>query len=278
MAMREHIKRIERESGQRGISVPRHSSTKSCEWRRRNEDNRYVWLPFTLMLDVMDFVLDHAIVQMPDGSLRRQKFGIPRGDSLSPARAVITCAWMEDEWLQTLDDRDKACFTARRFMDDILMIYAKPAWWDYEHFVRDFVRSECYWPPLKLEDAKDATFLETTFDLREDGSIKYWLKNDNERQRKIWRYQHWRSHAPFAQKRALVIATLRKVHKMASDDDERYTSAIHKLREFLALSYPPQLLRNACNLLAFSNGARIWLRVRNNIESIDTSCLRADNI
>ena len=81
-------------------------------------------------------------------------------------------------------------------------------------------------------------FLETTFEIRENGELKYWLKNDNAKERKIWRYQHWRSHAPFAQKKALVITCLRKVHKMASDRRRRYLSAIDKVREFIALDYP----------------------------------------
>ena len=150
-------------------------------------------------------------------------------------------------------------------MDDVLLVYAKPVWWDHTQFLEDFTASECYWPPLKLEDARESTFLETTFDIREDGHVTYWLKNDNEKERKIWRYQHWRSHAPLAQKRALVVASFRKVHKMASDRRRRYVSAMAKLREFIALSYPTYLLRSACNLLAFSTGDTTWIGVRNSI-------------
>ena len=224
------------------------------------------------MLDVMEFALEHAIVQMPDGSLRRQRQGIPMGDP--PGATVITCAWMENEWLQTVETRDKTCFAARRFMDDILMLYAKPRWWDHERFLRDFTRSECYWPPLELEDARQTTFLETTFELAESGELSYWLKNDNTRERKIWRYQHWRSHAPFAQKKALVIACLRKVHKMASDRRRRYTSALDKLREFIALDYPLSLLRSSCNLLGYTTGDSTWVGVRNTIDDIDDTRLR----
>ena len=159
-------------------------------------------------------------------------------------------------------------------MDDVLMVYAKADDWDHDAFIRDFVRSECYWPPLKLEDAKEATFLETTFDLRPDGSLEYWLKNDNAHERRVWRYQHYRSHAPFAQKRALIISSLRKVHKMASDRRRLYTSALDKLREFIALSYPSTLLRSACNRLAYTTGVGTWIGIRNSIDLIDASRLR----
>jgi hypothetical protein len=62
---------------------------------------------------------------MPDGTLKRQVEGIPMGDALSPAMTVITCAWMESEWQKTLTHSDQQMFDARRFMDDILMVYAK---------------------------------------------------------------------------------------------------------------------------------------------------------
>ena len=132
-----------------------------------------------------------------------------------------------------------------------------------------------YWPPLALEDARDATFLETSFELKADGTLAYWLKNDNAQERRIWRYQHWRSHAPFAQKKALVIACLRKVHKMASDRKRRYVSALDKLREFVAIGYPVTLLRSICNLLARTTSDSTWVGVRNSIDNIDTTRLRA---
>ena len=142
--------------------------------------------------------------------------------------------------------------------------------------MKDVTHSEIYWPPLKLEDAKEATFLETTFDLREDGTVEYWLKNDNEQERKIWRYHPWRSHAPFAQKKALLVMSLRKVHKMASSKEARYKSAIAKLREFIALQYPTYLLKSTCNLLAFTTGHRIWITIRNGIEYIDATRLAGE--
>ena len=158
MAMREHILRIESTSGQRGVSVPRFSDTQRCEWRKRPaSDKRMVWLPFQVMLDVMNFALDHAIIQMPDGTLMRQSKGIPMGDPLSPSMCVLTAAWMETEWMESLATRDKAMFAGRRFMDDILLLYAEAEGWDHDRFLSDFCRSECYWPPLTLEDAKEAT-------------------------------------------------------------------------------------------------------------------------
>ena len=110
------------------------------------------WIPFEVMLDVMEFVLDNAFVQMRDGKILKQIEGIPMGGPLSPGMTIITCAWMENLYLETLTSETKEKFTAARFMDDILMVYAKSESWDFKKFTEDFEKSECYWPPLQLEE------------------------------------------------------------------------------------------------------------------------------
>jgi len=202
---------------------------------------------------------------MPDGSLLRQIKGIPMGDPMSPGMTIGACAWMENDWMDGLTSQDKTCFRAKRYMDDILMIYAKPAWWDHEKFMSDFEKSECYHPPLRLEDGGTGTFLETRFELR-DGSFRHWLKNDNEDGRdKIWRYQHFKSHSPYLQKRALLTARLKKVQSMASDSRALYESGVNKVHEFSRLCYPRHMLRAACTYLAASTAERTWLDVRDTL-------------
>ena len=71
-----------------------------------------------------------------------------------------------------------------------------------------------------------------------------------------------------------MIASLRKVHKMASDRRQLYYSATDKLREFIALQYPTKLLHSACNLLAYSTAVGTWTDVRNHINHIDDTCLQ----
>ena len=75
------------------------------------------------MLDIMDFSLDFAFTEMPNGQLLRQTKGIPMGDPLSPGMTIGTCAWMEKEWMNTITVQDQQRFRAKRFMDDILLIY-----------------------------------------------------------------------------------------------------------------------------------------------------------
>ena len=82
---------------------------------------------------------------------------------------------------------------------------------------------------------------------------------------KVWRYQHFHSHTPYAQKRALLTARLRKVQQMASDPDMLYQSGLAKVREFQAIRYPIPMLRAACNYLAASTGEHTWLNVRDTL-------------
>ena len=263
-----------------GVRVPKHRDTETCIWtvqeplRKTRQgthtaanvdyDARYAYLSFETLLDIMEFVLDNTILQLPDGTLLKQDRGIPMGDPLSPGMTIGTCAWMEHEWMQTLTAQDKGRFCAKRYMDDILMIYAQDPRWDSTQFCHEFKASECYQKPLKLEDGDANTFLETRLFVR-GNEFRYKLKNDNESDYKVWRYQHFHSHTPYAQKRALLTARLRKVQQMASDPDMLYQSGLAKVREFQAIRYPIPMLRAACNYLAASTGERTWLNVRDTL-------------
>ena len=176
---------------------------------------------------------------------------------------VGTCAWMEKEWMQTIAPQDKRFFRGARYMDDILLVYATNPGWNHEKFVRDFTKSECYHPPLKLEDAKPRTFLETTFESR-NARFEYWLKNENKGEAvpTVWRYQHFNSGAAFIQKRAVLMASLQKVRKMASDSAVMHQSAIQKLREFRMLGYPVSVLRGVCTYMAAVTHEYQWIKIR----------------
>ena len=195
---------------------------------------------------------------MKDGRILRQVKGIPMGDALSPAMTIATCAWMEREWMASLDEGAKRRFVAKRYMDDILLLMQRHGW-DRERFAADFQRSECYMAPLCLEEAPEGTFLETMFRV-EGGRIRFRLKNVNTGgAKKVWRYHAWDSYVPEQQKRSTLLATLKKVDCMASDEAERLESALDKLREFEDLGYPVAVRRQACRIIAEETGGMAWL-------------------
>ena len=122
------------------------------------------------------------------------------GDPHSPGMTLGTCAWMEHEWLQSMNGDSQSNFKARRYMDDLLVFYARNDSWDEARFLQD-IGGHCYLPPLKLEDGTAGTFLETSFEIT-GNTIRHWLKNENVTGEppKIWRNSHFDSHGQFSQK------------------------------------------------------------------------------
>ena len=109
-----------------------------------------------------------------------------------------------------------------------------------------------------VEEADDGTFLETSFDIAH-GVMRYRLKNVNAGgEKKMWRYHSFDSYTTTEQKRSTMLATLKKVDFMASDEIERFYSAVDKLREFEALGYPANMRRGACGVLLKERASLAW--------------------
>lgn len=262
-ALSEKIQWIQSTTTSTGISVPRRKQM-ACSLKHFTSRN-YTYIPFEELLDIMEFALDNTLMIGFDGQIWRQAEGIPMGDPHSPGMCIITCAAMEKKWMQTWSDEVKANFAAKRFMDDVLLFYRNDNTWQPNTLLSD-VDSNCYTEPLTLEDGKEGTFLETSFQIYGD-RIACWLKNDNIQGEppKIWRYQHFDSHGSFVQKKALLLATMKKVDKMASGETPRKRSALQKLAEFTRLCYPRKLLWTACTTLGVETRNPTWFRVREEI-------------
>ena len=263
LALRSELHKIEVATGYDSVTVPARK-TASCSFKPTSRRG-YVQIPFEDLAEIAEFALDNTVLTDFDGQLWRQRDGIPMGDSHSPGMCIGTCAWMEHEWLQTVHEDSRGHFTAKRFMDDLLVFYAGL---DEEKFLRD-ISGECYLPPLKLEDGGEATFLETSFKITRTGRIRHWLKNENlaGAPPKTHRYAHFHSHADFSQKRATLTACLKKLQKMASDPIALRTSAVQKLAEFARLKYPSKLLWTACTTMGVNTRDPTWFRVREKIPS-----------
>ena len=52
----------------------------------------------------------------------------------------------------------KKFFKAKRYMDDILTFYVTNPRFNHEKLLDDFKQSQCYWPPLHLENANNGIF------------------------------------------------------------------------------------------------------------------------
>ena len=236
----------------------------TCSLKHYTSRN-YTYIPFEELIDIMEFALDNTILRDFEGQLWRQAKGIPMGDPHSPGMTIGTCAWMEHEWLQSINGDSQSNFKARRYMDDLLVFYARNDSWDEARFLQD-IGGHCYLPPLKLEDGTAGTFLETSFEIT-GNTIRHWLKNENVTGEppKIWRYSHFDSHGQFSQKKATLMACLTKVQKMASDDPALRKSAMQKVAEFARLRYPRKMLWTACTTMGVSTRCPAWFRAREQI-------------
>ena len=221
----------------------------------------YTTINFEELIDIMDFVLDNTVVQDFDGKLRKQCKGIPMGDPHSPGMTIGTCAWMENAWMDTGNNKDKP-LRIKRYMDDVLTLYAANNQWNHEETIQS-LREQCYLPPLKLEKGGDDIFLETQFEIK-NNRLRYWLKNENQAgvPPKVWRYSHISCYTPFELKKKTMMATLRKVHKMASDTYALKKSAQQKIAEFIRLKYPIKTLWTACTTMGVTTRDTAWFKVR----------------
>ena len=186
------------------------------------------------------------------------------GDPVSPGLTIGACAYMESNFMGGVEEDKKPFFKAKRYLDDVLIVTADNDRWNSTDFKQQ-IEKTCYEAPLELTPGNDETFLETSFTI-ENNRIRYSLKNDNiSNPGKVWRYTFIDSHAPYAQKRATVTATLSKVHKMASDEGMLLASAVQKLKEFKELGYTRSSLRQACAKLWLKTSDATWKEVRQRI-------------
>ena len=248
------------------VLVPRRGR-KRCTWAHATRrDGGMVPISFSLIIDVIEFDLENCYVVTSDGRLLKQTAGIPMGSALSPALAVGTLAWMEQEWMASLSANTKARFRMGRYMDDVLTVVARNDHeWHADGLLRDFERSECYWSPLTLEAAESQHFLETSIDLNGDGRFRHRLKNVNEGREerpKVWRYHRWDSFANERTKLGVLMGCLLKVTRMASDNTSFWLSLECKMREFIALGYPHAVMRRAAERMYARYGDERWLKAK----------------
>ena len=261
LGLREKIQELKNQ-GLTGVIVPRKNSLR-CSFSTAKKYG-YKKIPFDILYEVMEFALHNTLVKDLHGNLLHQSLGIPMGDPHSPGMAIGACAWMEKLWMETLHEDTKKYFRAKRYMDDILIIRATNQYFDDNRFLHDFQRSDCYWPPLKLEDGQDGIFLETEIQIQ-NNQIRHKLKNNNAQGFNVWRYADIRSNNRHLYKKATLINSLQKVNYMASDDNMLIGSAIDKLKEFMFLGYPRGMLYDMCTRMAVTTRSVAWFMIRGKI-------------
>ena len=125
----------------RGVRATTDEITRSakCAWNVKRKD--YIRLDFETIHDVAMFSLENAFLSM-DGKTWRQRRGLPMGDPCSPGLTILTCAWMEMEWMRHLSPEVKNRFAMGRYMDDLALLYRESTAWDHSRFVKDLFERE----------------------------------------------------------------------------------------------------------------------------------------
>ena len=128
---------LAKRQGRKGVWVPR-ARTHKPVWDKPKKTALGTWMPLSEVRDILVFALENAYIRLPDGTICHQGKGIPMGDPLSPGMTIATCAWMEREWMREVPSEQKQFFKAKRYMDDILMIYAENDRWEHQAFMAKF--------------------------------------------------------------------------------------------------------------------------------------------
>ena len=126
--------------------------------------------------------------------------------------------------------------------------------------MHDFDASTCYWPPLTLEKGGEHLFLETEFMKTADG-METQLKNVNQEHTQVWRYHHYDSAVSYQVKCSTLLASLKKVHNAASNQERLRISGVAKLKEFVRLQYPMNTLKYMCRVVARDYNSPIWFSI-----------------
>ena len=159
--------------GHHGVWVPKQGKKLKCSFRPLGARWKYIWIPFSALIEFLDFSLDNALVELPNGSILKQCKGVPMGGAVSPGATVITLAFMEQKYLASLSMLKKQHFIALRYMDDLLtIIHTKE-----DHLVDTIKNAKIYEEELRLELTSPHTFLETRLEATNNGKIAYRLKN-----------------------------------------------------------------------------------------------------
>jgi hypothetical protein len=263
IAVTEIVSQLKRK-GFSGVWVPR-SKKNPCTWKQKDRNMKRktgTWMPLEELKDILIFALDNTYIKMDEDTVLRQTLGIPMGNALSPGICILTCAWMEKEWMASIDKETLERVRGARYMDDILLIYSNEI---KEKEFLESIKNHCYWEPLVLTECQTDTFLENKFFITKNSEIGFRLKNDNEETLKIWRYNHYSSGMDYQTKRKVISAMLHKVHHHASDEAQLKISAKAKLKEFELLEYPKGILRYLCKEVGFQTGDNTWYEISRTI-------------
>ena len=207
--------------------------------------------------------MTYSTFQIGDIVLKQTK-GIPMGSPMSPALAVILCAFFEHKFLATLG-QDSSLVTGLRYVDDVFVLApVKSTHDDPETTLIDRVwqglKSHCYPKDLELEDtgeAPETIHLESRASVV-DGRLTLQYRCKNEDAMRTTGAQHFLNLQPSwsytrtATKKGTILTTFLRAAAASSSKELFMKKTPEMINEIMTLGYSRKFIQRQLNKAIYS--------------------------
>ena len=242
----------------RCVSVPKSKSDPNAHFGRAGAcDKSYLTFTYDYLVDIINFDLNNSFFAVGPDFVLQQTSGIPMGSPLSPALAVIVCAYYEHKIQEKISERGWSnMILGTRYMDDLLSFVTHDGSLESKSRARRILNwiKFGYHRNMSLECENTMApfkFLSSTVTANSGSavSIKYFNKNSDSIKsigtQKFLTFQHYGSLSPHAQKLSVVISSLHRICMNSLNLDDFLSSVSDLCLELDILSYPPSLIEDA---------------------------------
>lgn len=252
------------------IAVPRRGN-KGIHFGIDYNTADYVTFDFATLRDIVAFDLNNATFTQGE-TLLSQKVGIPMGSPMSPALAIIMCAYCEYRYLQrnNLQSVRPRVFGVR-YVDDAYYLSgyhsSDPAGRERAQAALDDVVKNCYHKNLVVETDPDQThicMLESIVDLSTPGELhaSYWHKNAESIRtsgtQSFLKFQPFASFSPLASKKGVITSTFLRVRRASSDDKLALRGLGSIITELRTLAYPKSVITSVLQRMTHKYNDNFW--------------------
>jgi hypothetical protein len=234
------------------VSVPitKHFGEPSFANGTMNPDTHKI-LTFNDISNMVLFDLDNTCFSISE-TILQQHTGISMGSPLSPALAIIVCAYYEEQlWKSQIANPAAKKTMMVRYMDDTFMMTAHNNTRAQKRQVNLLQRAmkTAYHEKMTMEVEPLETgykFLESEIHVHDSITLKFFDKNathlKEHNEQKFYQYQHFSSFSPRRQKQATVTSTLYRIDRFTTTKEHLHESIATTVHQFLHLQYPLRML------------------------------------
>ena len=240
-------------------------------------------LSFNQLLEFASFDLNNVFFTL-GSTILKQIIGIPMGSPLSPALAIIICAYAEHNFLSSI--HDFKLLSACRYMDDLHVgvIITPITKKSYKKAFKILMQSQNIYPKtLTLEPTGSGStdFLESSITYSKSAvQVRYFSKNKDfltsSKDLKFYRFQPYYSFRPIAQIKGTLIGAFLRLTQHSDSQDSAFLSGLELISELILLSYPVRILKRVMIQMISRNPDPLWSKLLLFIKSIPSDLSISD--